>query len=194
MIRYHSDPTDVVTETFGLHADTDSRKIAVLRSLLKNGDGGILNSVQLTYSAHLPVAAYLALTATFSGRACGMFDPMEDSLERDGFYARGSHLFHADSVDFEQAADTLGHEGRTAAIAAITAGVNTFQASEMLPLGASYHAVLTGTFRDWAELVGTHGNVASFSHPAAREFVLNVWADLKTRMPLLTEAYNERVS
>lgn len=194
MTRYHHTPTEVVSEVFGLLEDTDSRKIAVLRSLLKNGDGGILNTVHLTYTARLPVAAYLALVATFSGRACGMFDPMADSLEREGFYARGSHLFHADSVDFEQTAATLDNDGRAAAVEAITAGVNTFQASEMLPMGTAYHAVFSGTFRDWAELVGTHGNVASFSHPAARDFVINVWADLKQRQPLLTEAYNERVS
>jgi hypothetical protein len=194
MIQYHTDPTSVVTEVFGLHGDTASRKTALFRSLLKNGDGGILNSVQLTYSCVLPAAAYLALVGTFSGRACGMFNPDEDALEREGFYARGSHLFHADSVDFEHTATTIENDGRASAAEAIAAGVNTFQASEMMSLGAAYHAVFTGTFRDWAELVGTHGNVANFSHPAAREFVLNVWADLKTRMPLLTEAYNERVA
>lgn len=191
-MKLHTDPTEAVLTLLGETESTPSRKLAILRSMLRGDDGGALHAVTLTYSATMPVAAYLVMSTTFSGRSSVVFDPGDSDIEREGFYARASDLFHANSVDFEEAADQLGEAGRLLAVKAIEAGINTFQAVENMPMGSSCRAVFTGTFLDWANLVRAHANVSKASHPTARAFVLDVWGDIKTRMPLLVEAYNER--
>jgi len=193
-MKQYTDPTAAALDLLCEPEATQSRKAAILRMVLKSSDGGVLASVPLTFGGTMPVAAYLVLSSSFGGRSVVIMDPDPELAERTGFYARGSDLYHADSADFEELAADIEEATRTAARGAIASGVNTFQAAELLTMGAQCHCVFTGTFVDWAKLAESHIPIARSSHPAARAFVLDVWAHITTQMPLLAEAWNERVA
>lgn len=173
--------------------DSSLRRKTVFREALKAGNLAPFQLVTQTFDVTVPVAAAVDLTRIFTGTVLTCKSPMSDGPAFEGFYRRGdlAGLFHQDSIDFEDTAEDIDYRGRLANAAAVSAGVNTRQADELLTQSSVVTLLLCGTVLDFYRLARVAGPYGADRHPVIRAISRELYTSLSTRERALFEVLLE---
>lgn len=147
----------------------------------------------MTFQVTVPAIAAITLMRHFNGTAVPWVGQETDEPTFDGFHRRApdSHLFHADSADFEDAYLSLEEQGASLSAELASAGVNIIECLQPRTLGEPTGLLLCGTLVDFWELITAIGPSRSGSHPAASAAIAAIWMTLRQNYPLVTEAFVE---
>lgn len=165
------------------------QRVPILRDLLRLSGRQIFDVCPLTYTFTAPAVAYLQIASVFTGRL-SVLSIGEDLEEREGFYRAATpetQLFHADSEEFEAAADAHDQAGAKLCASLIQRGVNIGQSFGLLPASSSCTLIITGTVPEFFDLYNTIAGRPGFYHPKARDLAIECWLAMKQAAPNLTQ-------
>jgi hypothetical protein len=175
--------------------DTAMRARTVLRECVENGDLAPFAFAPMTFIRVTSTAAAISIASAFTGQAMIVFTRAQPGAApiHAGFYRRGAEgdLYHADSAEFEDLVTPHVERGDQLWLALCDAGVNPAQSLEACTLGEPCTLMLCGTVAEYWDLRNNLGPLRREAHPASREAVKSIWADIKARQPLIAEAFEQ---
>ena len=169
------------------------QRTPILRDLLSRTGRQVFDVCPMTFSFAVPAVVYLQIASVFTGRL-SVLTLGEDLEERDGFYRNSAtehQLFHADSEELEEVANSHDKTGLTLCAQFIQQGVNIGQAFGLMPASTSCDILITGTVPEFFDLYNTVAQRPGLYHPKCRELATECWLALKQIAPNLTQVIKD---
>lgn len=169
---------------------SDTERVPLLRDIVRRSNSAALCTTPLALTAVLPAVAALQLTFEFPGKVRFVTIAREEVLQT-GVHRRNpveSHLYHADSEQFEADMAEICINGMQTTDEMLDAGVNVGEAFSALPLAATVTVILTGNVIDFRRLYETCGKRKGFLHPACLEVSIDAIVEWKRLAPNLMRA------
>jgi hypothetical protein len=165
-------------------ATSSQRAQTIFRTALKAGDTSIFDTFHMAYTITVPTVAAMEIASLFTGKHGTTWKYTEDPVPFEGFfraYGQGSDpaLFHADSVDHEDASTAYFEQGELVWGAMVEAGVNPLQAMAMRSMQAPAQITISGTLMDFYRFWRTAGPVTYNRHPDTRNLAIDIWTEIE---------------
>jgi hypothetical protein len=192
-MNYLTNPEDAALQACTDEEDradlTQHRKVSLLRDLIRSGERKAFDMVHITVSEHATVYAALEIASRFPGLSdvnIAGSPPVTEGYIR----ADTSGLFHADSDDLEQKANSLRDALTECTHTMIAAGVNIGQSIEAGSMASGATVVTRGSVLDYYHL---YQQMSQTVHPSVVHFATDAWANMISAYPALTQAIKEGV-
>lgn len=166
------------------HATSNHRAQSIFRTALKAGDTSIFDTFHMAYTITVPTVAAMEIASLFTGKHGTTWRYTDDPVPFEGFYrayGQGSDpkLFHADSVDQEDASTAYFEQGELVWQNMVNAGVNPLQAMAMRSMQAPAQITISGTLMDFYRFWRTAGPVTFNRHPDTRNLAMDIWTEIE---------------